>query len=630
MSEVYISPGSLTFKNGNFILDGKPFRIFSGTMHYFRVVPEYWRDRFKKMKACGLNTVETYVPWNLHEEYPGEFNFSGLLDVREFIRQAGEEGLYVIFRPGPYICAEWDWGGMPSWLLKDPNMKVRSNYPPYVEAVKRFLDELLPRIVDQQHSCGGPIIAVQVENEFGSYSTEVDHLHVIREILLKNGIKELLLTSDNIFGLKRAPFYKYALPTANFPTMEDGAKLFKMIREWSPEFPLMVMEFWPGWFDHWGQPHKGLDIPAFEACLSGILDAGGSFNMYMFHGGTNFGFMAGANYFEGSHYKPDVTSYDYDAPLSEAGDITPKYLKAREIILEKGLKPQGITSLPELPANVPKKAYGEIAVSQFLDLKNILSLMTPIKTTEPVLMENLDYHQGYGQCFGYILYRAEINPGKELLFTEVPKDRVQVMVNGEEKGILDWMSKDGKLEIDNILENSTLDILVENHGRVNYIEYGSNRFNEERKGINRSIKLDGKEIKKWDIFPLDFKSNLLDSTRNCAEWKPITSNRKGPMILRTSLQIDDTPCDTFLDMNGWNKGVVFLNGFNLGRYWKIGPTRTLYVPAPLLKRGENEILIFEQHAPGSSISFLDSPLLGEKVETKEADSACYPTETENS
>uniref|UniRef100_A0A8W8LK22 Glycoside hydrolase 35 catalytic domain-containing protein n=1 Tax=Magallana gigas TaxID=29159 RepID=A0A8W8LK22_MAGGI len=402
MSEVYCSTGALTFKDGNFILDGKPLRIFSGTMHYFRVVPAYWRDRFRKMRACGLHTVETYVPWNLHEEYPGEFNYSGILDVSEFIRQAGEEGLFVIFRPGPYICAEWDWGGMASWLLKDPDIKVRSNYPPYVEAVRRFYNDLIPRITDLQRSNGGPIIAMQVENEFGSYSTEVDHLHTIREILLNNGIKELLLTSENIFGLKRAPFYKYALPTANFPSMEDGSKLFRMIREWSPEFPLMVMEFRPGWFDHWGQPHKGLDIP------------------------------------------------DYNAPLSEAGDITPKYMKAREIILEKGLKPQGTTSLPEIPPNLPKKAYGKIAVSQYLDFRTVLSLKTPITSTEPALMENLDYHQGYGQCFGYVLYQAEIQAGTELSFTDIPKDRAQVFVNGEEKAVLDWLSTDKKINLGQI------------------------------------------------------------------------------------------------------------------------------------------------------------------------------------
>nr|XP_022302707.1 beta-galactosidase-1-like protein 2 [Crassostrea virginica] len=626
MSEVYRSTGALSFKGGEFVLEGKPLRIYSGTMHYFRVVPQYWRDRFRKMRACGLNTVETYVPWNLHEEYPGEFNFTGMLDVRAFIQQAGEEGLHVIFRPGPYICAEWDWGGLPSWLLKDPDMKVRSNYPPYLEAVKRFLTELIPRIVDLQRTNGGPIIAVQVENEFGSYSKEVDHLHAIKETLLNTGIKELLLTSENIFGLKRAPFYQYALPTANFPSMEDGSKLFQMIREWSPEFPLMVMEFWPGWFDHWGQPHKGLDIPAFEACLSGVLDAGGSFNMYMFHGGTNFGFMAGANYFEGSHYKPDVTSYDYDAPLSEAGDITPKYLRAREIILEKGLIPQGIGSLPDIPPDLPKKSYGEIAVTEYIDFKTILSLITPITSTDPVLMEHLDYHHSYGQCFGFISYQAEIQAGADLSFTQIPTDRAQVLVNGEEKAVLDWLSKDKKINIGQVSDGSTLDILVENHGRVNYIEYGSNRLNEERKGICGSVKFNEKEIKHWKIFPLDFKPKFLDRVRESKDWKTVANGLKGPLVARATLQMDSAPCDTFLDMKGWNKGIVFLNKMNLGRYWKIGPTRTLYIPAPLLKEGLNEILIFELHESHCSVNFIDSPLLGEKVVTEKVDTACYPTE----
>ncbi|KAK3103421.1 hypothetical protein FSP39_019072 [Pinctada imbricata] len=480
-------------------------------MHYFRVHPDYWMDRLRKMRACGLNTVETYVPWNLHEEYPGKFDFSGFLDVRKFIQQAQEAGLYVIFRPGPYICAEWDLGGLPSWLLRDPNMKVRTNYGPYQQAVQRFFNELLPKVADLQALRGGPIIAVQVENEFGSYSDEIDHLLFIKEV-------KILIA--------------YALPTVNFPNMEDGRKLFDMVRQWSKEFPLMVMEFWPGWFDHWGQAHKGLSIPLFEECLTGILEAGASFNMYMFHGGTNFGFMAGANYFEGSHYKPDVTS------------------------------------------------YGEINVASFLPFNAILSCVDD-----------------------------------------------KVFLNGNEIQVMDWFSSERSIQLNCTKEVNSLDILVENHGRVNYVECGSNRFNEEKKGLYGEVNVDGVKVCNWRITPLVFKEDFIKNSSACNGWLGRQSDKKEPILARCVLEITGEPNDSFLQLPEWEKGIVLLNGFNLGRYWKIGPTQTLYVPAPLLRKGTNEILIFEQHCIGTKVLFRDEPILGETVKTlSDDDEVCYPKE----
>ncbi|XP_060069165.1 beta-galactosidase-1-like protein 2 [Ylistrum balloti] len=612
MAEVtYRSPGSLTFKNGDFILDQKPLRILSGTMHYFRVVPEYWEDRLLKMKACGLNTVETYVAWNKHEEYPGQFNFDGILDVRKFVQVAKKVGLYVIFRPGPYICAEWDFGGLPSWLLTDEKMKVRSNYQPYQDAVDRFFTKLLPLVTDLQYSKGGPIIAVQVENEFGSYSDEVEHLSFVKELLEKNGIQELLLTSENIFGLKRAAFYQHALPTANFPEMGDGQKLFDMIREWSPDFPLMVMEFWPGWFDHWGQGHKGLAMPLFENCLTGILDAGGSFNMYMFHGGTNFGFMAGANFFANSTYKPDITSYDYDAPLSEAGDITPKFLRAREIIFEKVLKPLGVTKLPDLPSNTPKASY----------------VRNEVRCSSPIPMELLKIHGDYGQNYGYTLYRTTMPAGKCLQFSSLPQDRAQIFINGAFVHVIDWRNPGLEIDIVCTQDTNTLEILVENHGRVNYVEFGLNLLNEQRKGLSGDVSVDGKKLESWSIVPLEFDNDFVNNVSRCDKWvSTLPSSYSSPALFKATLTISDTPKDTFLCTKGWGKGIVFLNGFNLGRFWCVGPQQTLYVPAPLLKQGDNQILIFEQEAPGISIEFLDAPILNENDQqnVEDADKE-YPT-----
>lgn len=569
-----------------------------------------------KIKACGLNTVETYVCWNLHEQYPNEFDFSGRLDVRKFIKTAEEIGLYVIFRPGPYICAEWDFGGMPSWLLQDPNMKVRSNYGPYQEAVDRFFSQLIPQVADLQNilklptkSCGGPIIAFQVENEFGSYSNEVAHLRFIKETLIKYGAKELFLTSENQGGIATCPFHEHALPTANFPKMDAGQQCFDLIKGLSPNFPLMVTEFWTGWFDHWTSSHKGLYLNDFVDTLSGILDAGASVNMYMFHGGTNFGFMSGANRFSGSTYKPDVTSYDYDAPLSEAGDITAKYLKAREIIFEKVLKPQGVKELPNLPPNTPKASYAPVEVKEYLPLESLISnCRDKLHSAKPECMEYLKIHNGFGQNFGYVLYRTTIGAGSRLRFEEQPKDRAQIFINGVLTKIIDWQDQCTEVEINLEQDSSILDILVENHGRVNYIEIGQNLLNEQRKGISGNVYVDNDCIEEWTIIPLEFNSDFNQRVLEDASWTeaPITSI---PVLCKSILNINDNPKDTFLLPSEWGKGIIFINGFHLGRYWSEGPQATLYVPAPILKTGENEILIFEQQQVGSKLMFLHEPIL---------------------
>ncbi|KAL8573923.1 hypothetical protein ACOMHN_029370 [Nucella lapillus] len=601
----------LTFSKRQFILTSKPFRILSGAMHYFRVPKPYWRDRMAKMKACGLNTLETYVAWNLHEPVPGKFKYDGMLNIREYIELANDMGLYVILRPGPYICSEWDFGGMPSWLLADPNMKVRSNYPGYQEAISRFLGDLLPRVSDLQFRKGGNIIAVQVENEFGSYSQEVDHLMFIKGILRLHGIIELLVTSDNSEGLMSAPFYKDALPTANFKEFDKGRGNFELIRQINEDFPLMVMEFWTGWFDHWGQPHNSDELPEYVERVSAIMDAGASINFYMFHGGTNFGFMAGANEFK--HYKADVTSYDYDAPLSEAGDITEKYIKTREILLQKVYRPLGITTLPVIPPNTPKKAYETLKMQEYMNWEDLTSLILKRASSERVQpMEMYKFANGVGQSYGYIIYRKQIGSGNTL---EVPRvrDHAQVLLNSWFITTFDCDSKHLTVDMHASQPHNQLDLVVENLARVNFINRHApdpDILNKQRKGLSGDVKIDGKFVTDWTALALDFDEDFLFRVSHASGWKSYIPQKNSPTLFRAYLTIDDTPQDTFINMKTWNKGIIIVNGINLGRYWDIGPQRTLYLPAPFLKKGKNEILVFEELMGGGHMYFQTEPVLG--------------------
>jgi len=605
---IYSEESSLKFAKQAFTLLGKPFKILSAAVHYFRTFPQCWEDRLQKAKACGFNTIETYVPWNLHEENPGEFNFEGILDMRKFIELAHSLDLFVIFRPGPYICSEWDYGGLPAWLLSDPNMQVRSNYQGYKDAVERYFNKLLPMVTDLQHSKGGPIIAVQVENEFGSYSSKIEHLTFIRNLYIKHGLKEMFITSDNAWGQKDAVFYQYALPTANFKEISEGEQLFEQIRKWSPEFPLMVTEFWTGWFDHWTSQHNPTSIEKYEESLTWILKANSSVNMYMFHGGTNFGFMNGANNFD--TYKPDVSSYDYDALLTEAGDITPKYLKTRELFLKHVLEPQGITTLPDIPANSPKRTYGSVSVEATVTFETLIQYSSSLNASEPVAMEMLKLNGDYGQNFGYVLYRCVI-PGNasKITLTNQPMDRAQIFVDGVEKAVIDWTSTSENLTVAlspaGDQATSKLDILVENHGRVNYATEASGILNNQRKGLTGPVTCDGKAIESFRIVPLEFKSGSV----NRSDWAINLKNAKVPGLFQAKLQVSGEPADTFVFMKGWGKGILFVNGFNLGRYWSAGPQQTLYLPAQVLKQGTNELVAFEQAKIGQEIMFLDKPIL---------------------
>jgi beta-galactosidase len=572
----------------NFEYNGKPIQIISGAVHYFRIVPEYWKDRLLKLKACGLNTVETYVPWNIHEPKPGQFNFQGMADIVRFIETAGELGLHVIVRPGPYICAEWEFGGFPAWLLADSDIRLRCYDPSYLEKVDRYFDALLSRLIPLQCTHGGPIIAMQVENEYGSYGNDKKYLEYLKEGMIKRGIDVLLFTSDGpmdemLNGGTLPDVYK----TVNFGSRpEEG---FEKLLEFQPDKPLMCMEFWNGWFDHWSEPHHTREGKDAAEVLDKMLEMGASVNFYMFHGGTNFGFMNGANYYGG--LQPTVTSYDYDAPISEAGELTEKYHLYRNVISKYVKVDDEI-----LPEPIPKRAFGSLTFSKSAPLFDALDKLTkPIQRTCPESMEKL------GQNYGFILYRNQVvGPRKENKLTiHDLHDRALIFLDGEFKGIMEGDQKEPMI-LDIPGSSAQLDILVENMGRINY---GPHLKDYNYKGITEGVWLGTQFLFDWTIYPLP-----LDDLSGLQ----FTEGDPGdcPGFFQATLNIDE-PADTFLSMEGWKKGVVFINGFNLGRYWEVGPTKTMYIPAPLLKKGENEIIIFELEGRKSLTALLtDKPDLG--------------------
>ncbi|XP_031562166.1 beta-galactosidase-1-like protein 2 [Actinia tenebrosa] len=613
-----------------FTLDGKPFTILSGATHYFRIVPEYWEDRLLKLKAMGLNTVETYVAWNLHEEVKGKFVFDGQLDIVKFVEKAQELGLYVIMRPGPYICAEWDLGGLPSWLLRDPKMNLRTSYRPYTDATGRFFDELIPKLTPLQYSKGGPIIAWQVENEYLSFGNDSFYMRHLKREMTRRGVSELLITSDGLYQMKKEKKFHLSgvLRTANFQRNETH--VLKGLKELQPNKPLMVTEFWSGWFDHWGEDHHILSLDKTVQRVTNILAMGSSINFYMFHGGTNFGFMNGANADKHGRYKPTVTSYDYDAPVSEAGDITDKYKALRKVILNN----VPFNSLPKhmpksIPPNTEKTIYEPVEMQEFMPLKTLLKYVTSVESEYPVPMESLPINNNGGQGYGYILYQTTIPPSAKQLKIESYRDRAKVFVDSKEQNIPEVMDYKGKYLNVNKTKNvkatlssdqepgeeKTLEILVENMGRVNFLK----NINTQRKGILGEVTIDGKKHKRWTIYPLDFKPKVMDKLTNKIEWSSV-SKRTGPGLYKGKFEISGEPKDTYLLMSAWKKGSCFINGRNLGRYWNIGPQKTLYLPKPWLRSGENTIVLFELEGSIKEeefeVTFVMEPQLGDKIQER--------------
>uniref|UniRef100_A0A4W2CHP7 Beta-galactosidase n=1 Tax=Bos indicus x Bos taurus TaxID=30522 RepID=A0A4W2CHP7_BOBOX len=557
----------------NFKLENSAFWIFGGSVHYFRVPRAYWRDRLLKLRACGLNTLTTYVPWNLHEPERGTFDFSGNLDLEAFILLAAEVGLWVILRPGPYICSEVDLGGLPSWLLRDPDMRLRTTYKGFTEAVDLYFDHLMLRVVPLQYKHGGPIIAVQVENEYGSYNKDPAYMPYIKKALQDRGIAELLLTSDNQGGLKSGVL-DGVLATINLQSQSELQLFTTILLGAQGSQPKMVMEYWTGWFDSWGGPHYILDSSEVLNTVSAIVKAGSSINLYMFHGGTNFGFIGGAMHFQ--DYKPDVTSYDYDAVLTEAGDYTAKYTKLREFFGSMAGAP-----LPVPPDLLPKTAYDPVTPAFYVSLWDALNFLElPVTSEHPVNMENLPINGGSGQSFGYTLYETTITASGVL--TALVRDRGQVFLNTFFLGTLDYKKK--TIVIPTVQGFTTLRILVENCGRVNY---GDN-IDQQRKGIIGNVYLNDSPLKKFKIYSLEMDRSFLQRF-TADKWKPLTEEPMFPAFFLGALSVLDSPYDTFVKLEGWEKGVVFINNQNLGRYWNIGPQETLYLPGAWLDVGLNKV-----------------------------------------
>jgi len=568
----------LSITGNQFIREGKPYQVISGAMHYPRIPREYWVDRLKKARAMGLNTIETYVFWNVHEVRPEEFDFSGNFDVAEYVRLAQQQGLNVILRPGPYVCSEWDFGGLPAWLLAYPDMKVRTVDARFLAAADRYLTRIGKELAPLQASRGGPIIMVQIENEYGSFGADKDYMNHIRQSLIHAGFGEsLLYTADGPDNLVQGTL-PGVLAAANFGTGE-AEKAFGALAKFEPGRPLMAGEYWDGWFDSWGEDHHRTDSAQEAKELEWMLRQGHSVNLYMFHGGTTFGFMNGANFPEGPYegYAPQTTSYDYDAPLDEAGRPTQKYRLFRDAIARTTK-----TTPPEPPTPLPVVTIPEFHLNDSAALWE--NLPEPIPAEKPAPMET------YGQAYGYILYRTMVREsgGGELVL-EGLHDYASVYVNRKLAGSLDRRLRQNRLKIEIPQSASTLDVLVANLGRVNF----GSELQREGNGI-RAVTFAGRELTGWQVYPLpmSYVSGL--------KWKS-GGETPGPAFRRGTFKLTAVG-DTFLDVSDLKMGIVWVNGHNLGRVWDIGPQRSLYVPGPWLRAGENEVIVFELNA-------MDSPQL---------------------
>lgn len=580
------APGhSIRIGHGQFIVDGRPFQIISGEMHYTRIPRAYWRDRLRKARAMGLNTISTYIFWNLHEPKPGIYDFRGQLDVAEFVREAQQEGLYVIVRAGPYVCSEWDLGGLPAWLLADPKMKLRSRDESFLRPAAKWMGRLGRELAPLQITHGGPIIAVQVENEYGSFGSDHVYMSRIRDMIRDAGFRDVILyTADGATELPGGTLPD--LPAVvNFGPGE-ARSAFAALKAFRPDGPFMNGEYWDGWFDHWGAPHHVTDMKQQVQELDWMLSQGYSVNLYMFEGGTSFGFMAGANYERA--YEPDTTSYDYDAPLDEAGRPTKKYFSFRDVIL-RHLHNSKVPPVPD-PMHV-------IAVPKF-PLAESASLWTNLShgtgSEQPKTMESL------GQSYGYILYRTRVKgPAKGELVIDSVRDYADIFVNQRLLGTLDRRLSQDRLKIAVGSAENTLDILVENTGRINF----GPKLRNDRQGITHSVSFAGRELTGWQIFPLPM--------RDPASLQFASGVVNGPGFYRGFFDVDAVG-DTFLDTRGLGKGAVWVNGHNLGRFWNIGPQQTLYLPGAWLRKGRNEVIVFEMDSRRSpSIEGLREPILNE-------------------
>ena len=575
----------------HFLLDGQPFRILAGALHYFRVHPDLWADRIHKARLMGLNTIETYVPWNEHSPRRGTFDTDAGLDLGRFLDLVAAEGMFAIVRPGPYICAEWDNGGLPGWLFTDPEVGVRRNEPHYMAAIAEYFDALLPIVAERQIDRGGPVILVQIENEYGAYGDDKQYLAALVDLNRAGGITVPLTTIDQPTDQMLADGGLPGLhKTASFGSR--ATERLATLRKHQPTGPLMCAEFWNGWFDFWGAHHHTTGAAEAAAELDELLATGASVSLYMFHGGTNFGFSNGAN--DKGVYQPTVTSYDYDAPLTESGDPGEKFWAFRDVIAKYAPVPDEVPA-----ASAPAPAFA-VALDRSISLAEaLLSPSSSLGTWAGY--DHLPTLDEIAHFRGFALYRTTVETGGVLSFAEV-RDRAQVFLDGAPVGVLSRDRHDSALVLPGA---GVLEILVEDQGRVNY----GPRIGED-KGLIGPALLGGARLDSWEVLPLALDVLPAEVTDIRDPRDASVTPISGPAFAGGSFEIDE-PVDLFVSTVGWGKGNLFVNGFNLGRYWSAGPGETLYVPAPLLRSGSNSIVVFETLAIADpAVRFVGAPELG--------------------
>ncbi|MEJ6982581.1 beta-galactosidase [Pedobacter sp. P351] len=585
-------PGNFTLGNKEFLLNGKPFIIRAAELHYPRIPKQYWEHRIQLSKAMGMNTVCIYLFWNLHEQQPGNYDFKGQNDVAEFVRLVQKNGMYCIVRPGPYVCAEWDMGGLPWWLLKKKDVQVRTlNDPYFMDRTKKFLTQAARQLAPLQIQNGGNIIMVQVENEYASFGSEQGYMEAIRDAVRASGFDKVQLFRCDW----SSNFQKYKLDgvatALNFGAGSNIDNQFKSFKELYPNAPLMCSEYWSGWFDHWGRPHETRSVNSFIGSMKDMMDRKISFSLYMAHGGTSFGQWGGAN---APPYSAMATSYDYNAPIGEQGNTTEKFFAVRDL-LKNYLLPG------ETLGDIPKPVMPIIEIPKF-ELKQSAGLFENLPAANR--SENILPMENFDQGWGRILYRTTLPSSasqQKLIITEV-HDWAAVFIDGKQIGKLDRRRGDNTVELPAFTSDVRLDILVEATGRVNY-----GKAIIDRKGITDKAELsDGKkssELKNWLVynFPVDYKFQSGRKFR--------TAGLNGPGWRKGNFNLNKIG-DTFLDMSTWGKGMVWVNGYNLGRFWKIGPQQTLYIPGAWLKKGKNELVILDLDQPSeASVSGLNTPIL---------------------
>lgn len=562
---------TFAFSKTEFLLDDKPFQIISGEMHPARIPHQYWRHRIQMARAMGCNTIAAYVFWNYHEQEPGRFDFTtGNHNIAEFIRLVQEEGMWVLLRPGPYVCAEWEFGGLPPYLLRIPDIKVRCMDPRYMEAVERYVTELSAQVKPLLVSQGGPILMVQIENEYGSFGNDKQYLRRLKELWEQHGIDVPFYTADGptAFMLEAGTIEGAAIGLDSGGSDADFAAAARQ----NPGVPAFSSESYPGWLTHWGEKWAKPDPAGIVREVKYLMDKKRSFNLYVIHGGTNFGFSAGANS-GGKGYEPDLTSYDYDAPINEQGNATPKYMELRKLIGSH----QGKT-LPRIPAPIPAISFAAIPLVPFTSVWE--QLPGAVASVQPRPFE------AYGQDYGFMMYRTTLIGHKsgKLQITEL-HDYATVFLNGQYIGKIDRRLGENSIDLPKTdVKDPVLEILVEGMGRINFAQQLI-----DRKGITDRVTLNGMTLMNWQVFGLPMTEQYIQQLKATGG-----STERPGQFLKGTFKLPRVG-DTYIDVSSLRKGVIWVNGHNLGRYWEIGPQERLYCPAPWLKKGVNEIVVFDMH-----------------------------------